>query len=192
VWIIDQGGIMAVETSAEFMQEAVTRMITLVQDAVSTGNWPFPSAIFLAPEELEGGFPIVPFPPNDGSEERQQFCAALGYAIASGELPEAPNPRAVFILSEVWYTEGEAEGSRPSESPNKKEALVIAGLASDGEQIVSFGTITRRTDASVESIEFDDSSMNATRMYTLEYFWEGYTQALLEKSGAKNKPQKLH
>lgn len=183
---------MAVETSAEFMQEAVDEMIELVQGAVRTGNWPFPPAIFLAPKRLEGGFPIVPFPPNESSDERQQFCAALGYAIASGELPEAPDPMAVFILSEVWYTEGESQGSQPSKSPNKKEALVIAGLAADGEQVVTFGTITRRTDASVEAIAFDDSPLNATRMYTLEYFWEGYTKALIEKSGTSAKQQKLN
>jgi len=71
---------MAIETSAEFMQTALNHMVTLVQDAVSKEMWPFPPAIFLAPKNITSGFPIVPFPPNESSEERQQFCAALGVA----------------------------------------------------------------------------------------------------------------
>ena len=70
--------------------------------------------------------------------------------------------------------------------------MIIAGLAADGEQIVSLGQITRRTDASVESIEFGEQSLDGTRMYTLESFWEGYTQGLEEMSGMSNKPQKLN
>lgn len=183
---------MAIETSAEFMQAACDQMIELVQHAVSQELWPFPPAIFLAPENIDGGLPIVPFPPNENSEERQTFCAALGYAIASGELEEAPDPVAIFMLSEVWYTEDDNTNQRPSESPDKKEALIIAGLAADGEQLVTLGEITRRTDASVESIEFGAQSLDGTRMYTLESFWEGYTQGLEEKTGAANKPQKLN
>ena len=85
-------------------------------------------------------------------DERRRLIGFLAKALYE-RMPEA-EPFAIFVMSEVWYTQAKKDDvldnlPRPSESPDRKEALAISGLAYDGRACLAILPIIRNPDNTI-------------------------------------------
>ena len=113
---------------------------------------------------------------------KQQALFELGKFCAVNEIL----PTAIFTIAESWYVtskdarKGEnLENIAPSQHPNRKEALVIAGLTPDNRSNFAMVPLTRDKDNRISfgkpDIQLYKKSSNERTKATLLYeFWSGF------------------
>lgn len=117
---------------------------------------------------------------------RAQVMATVGGILAKKGI----EPIDVALLSDVWMTMVE-DGEKynpdipPSRDPNRKEAITVASLSSEGETGYAQRTY-ERTEAGIVWTQGEpewqtfpaDDDKNKIKAFLLEHFWRGYrTQA---------------
>ena len=146
------------------------------------------NSMFVVKAKKDGIFVnIVAMPENEEAlNHRDQMMFDLGVRTHIGKMKKTIDSiDAIFMMSEAWFSEAKdstdwSKQLRPSQDPNKKEAIISAGLSRDGESYLEMFELKRsfNQDTSKLQIEFanlkgvGEEDMKAESPL-LKRFWAG-------------------
>lgn len=112
-------------------------------------------------------------------EDRQKVFSGLGMKIAEENII---NPVAIFLSTEAWvrhYAEGDDTSKKPSDFPDKQEALITAGMSFDGRANMATDQIIRLKDNTMSisdstNYSFYEKGKKSVEPYILGNFFVGY------------------
>lgn len=142
--------------------------------------------------ELERAIVMMVNPDFEDSQKKFDTFQAMGYKFAE----DNRNVIAVFQISEAWVSQQEKNESgefmRPSEDPNRAEAIIVAGLTVDGRSNFSATSFEKVTDKKViftktpQVFKYDPDAKNQEfQNNLLGEFFKGYLKGMAPKVMSK-------
>ena len=96
-----------------------------------------------------------------------------------GPFKDHMSPLLAILISEAWYSTGTVgvdKPVRPSDDPNRKEAVIVSGLSFDGRGTLVTIPVTRSSNGYMvpaEPIRTDVNKKNGEGNFLLREFWVG-------------------
>lgn len=142
--------------------------------------------------ELERAVVMMVNPDFEDQDKKFEIFQAMGYKFAE----DNHNIIAVFQISEAWVSQQEKNESgefmRPSEDPNRAEAIIVAGLTIDGRSNFSAIPFEKVTEKKViftktpQVFKYDPDAKNPEfQNNLLGEFFKGYLKGMALKMLAK-------